>query len=115
MLGGANLLGGIEEHSCIGYADVISSVGTQFWSSDLSVNVVAATVNCAEKIGAKNLYIISAKGIKGRLIWLPSAYVGDMVMATAKKGKLDLRKKVMPVVIVRQRMSWRLFLCTWKV
>ncbi|KAH9622290.1 hypothetical protein KSS87_007443 [Heliosperma pusillum] len=54
---------------------------------------VAATVNCADNTGAKNLYIISVKGIKGRLNRLPSACVGDMVMATVKKGKPDLRKK----------------------
>jgi large subunit ribosomal protein L23e len=30
-----------------------------------------------------------------------------MVMATVKKGKPDLRKKVMPAVIVRQRKPWR--------
>ncbi|KAK9931251.1 hypothetical protein M0R45_018535 [Rubus argutus] len=35
-------------------------------------------------------------GIKGRLNRLPSACVGDMVMATVKKGKPDLRKKVLP-------------------
>ncbi|KAL0858100.1 hypothetical protein Bca101_063254 [Brassica carinata] len=68
---------------------------------------VAATVNCADNTGAKNLYIISVKGIKGRLNRLPSACVGDMVMATVKKGKPDLRKKVLPVVIVRQRKPWR--------
>nr|GEW82089.1 60S ribosomal protein L23 [Tanacetum cinerariifolium] len=44
---------------------------------------VAATVNCADNTGAKNLYIISVK------------------------GKPDLRKKVMPAVIVRQRKPWR--------
>uniref|UniRef100_A0A2K1YVE7 60S ribosomal protein L23 n=1 Tax=Populus trichocarpa TaxID=3694 RepID=A0A2K1YVE7_POPTR len=48
-----------------------------------------------------------AQGIKGRLNRLPSACVGDMVMATVKKGKPDLRKKVMPAVIVRQRKPWR--------
>ncbi|WMV38008.1 hypothetical protein MTR67_031393 [Solanum verrucosum] len=63
---------------------------------------VVATVNCADNTGAKNLYIISVKGIKGRLNRFPSACVGDMVMATVKKGKPDLRKKVMHVVIVRQ-------------
>lgn len=45
------------------------------------------------KSGAKNLYIISVKGIKGRLNRLPAAGVGDMVMATVKKGKPELRKK----------------------
>ncbi|RWW29869.1 hypothetical protein GW17_00005594, partial [Ensete ventricosum] len=68
---------------------------------------VAATVNCADNTGAKNLYIISVKGIKGRLNRLPSACAGDMVMATVKKGKPDLRKKAMPAVIVCQRKPWR--------
>jgi large subunit ribosomal protein L23e len=30
-----------------------------------------------------------------------------MVLATVKKGKPDLRKKVMPAVVVRQRKPWR--------
>jgi large subunit ribosomal protein L23e len=33
--------------------------------------------------------------------------VGDMVMATVKKGKPELRKKVMPAVVVRQSKPWR--------
>lgn len=48
---------------------------------------------CLSSSGAKNLYIISVKGIKGRLNRLPAAGVGDMVMATVKKGKPELRKK----------------------
>ncbi|CAI9108870.1 OLC1v1008570C1 [Oldenlandia corymbosa var. corymbosa] len=43
----------------------------------------------------------------GRLNRLPSACTGDMVMATVKKGKSDLRKKVFPTVIVRQCKPWR--------
>lgn len=68
---------------------------------------VGAVMNCADNSGAKNLYIISVKGIKGRLNRLPAAGVGDMVMATVKKGKPDLKKKVMPAVVVRQRKPWR--------
>ncbi|KAL1916661.1 60S ribosomal uL14 domain-containing protein [Calcarisporiella thermophila] len=68
---------------------------------------VGAVVNCADNSGAKNLYIIAVKGIKGRLNRLPAAGVGDMVMATVKKGKPELRKKVMPAVIIRQRKAWR--------
>merc|ERR1712194_355095 len=55
----------------------------------------------------KNLYVISVCGIGGRLNRLPQAGVGDMVMATVKKGKPELRKKVTPAVVVRQRKSWR--------
>eukprot|EP00994_Dinema_validum_P005361 NODE_3494_length_548_cov_905.074148_g2956_i0.p2 GENE.NODE_3494_length_548_cov_905.074148_g2956_i0~~NODE_3494_length_548_cov_905.074148_g2956_i0.p2 ORF type:complete len:141 (-),score=34.68 NODE_3494_length_548_cov_905.074148_g2956_i0:64-486(-) len=68
---------------------------------------VSAVVNCADNTGAKNLYIISVKGIKGRLNRIPAASVGDMVLATVKKGKPELRKKVMPAIIIRQRKSWR--------
>ena len=46
---------------------------------------------------AKNLYIISVKGIQGRLNRLPAAASGDLVAATVKRGKPELRKKVMPV------------------
>eukprot|EP00887_Chlorella_sp_A99_P001431 scaffold8.g1431.t1 len=68
---------------------------------------VAATINCADNSGAKNLYIISVVGWGARLNRLPSAASGDMVMATVKKGKPDLRKKVMPAVVVRQRKAFR--------
>jgi large subunit ribosomal protein L23e len=54
---------------------------------------VGAVMNCADNSGAKNLYIIAVCGIKGRLNRLPAAGVGDMVLATVKKGKPDLRKK----------------------
>jgi len=68
---------------------------------------VGAVVNCADNTGAKNLYVISVKGYKGRLNRLPAASVGDMVMATVKKGKPELRKKVTSAVIIRQRKPWR--------
>ena len=54
---------------------------------------VGAVINCADNTGGKNLYIVSVVGIKGRLNKLPAAGVGDMVMATVKKGKPELRKK----------------------
>lgn len=44
--------------------------------------------------GAKNLYVIAVQGIKGRLNRLPAAGSGDMIVATVKKGKPELRKKV---------------------
>lgn len=54
---------------------------------------VAAVMNCADNSGGKNLYIISVHGWGARLNRLPAAGPGDMVMATCKKGKPDLRKK----------------------
>merc|ERR1711903_406311 len=68
---------------------------------------VSAVMNCADNSGAKNLYIISVKGIGARLNRLPAAASGDLVMATVKKGAPNLRKKVMPAVVVRQRKAFR--------
>ena len=47
------------------------------------------------------------QGIRGRLNRLPAAAVGDMIVATVKKGKPELRKKVMPAVVIRQRKPFR--------
>ncbi|CAM9256813.1 unnamed protein product, partial [Chrysoparadoxa australica] len=33
--------------------------------------------------------------------------VGDLFISTVKKGKPELRKKVMPAVVIRQRKAWR--------
>ncbi len=68
---------------------------------------VAAVINCADNSGAKNLYIMAVCGIQARQNRLPAASVGDMVLATVKKGKPELRKKVMPAVVVRQRKPFR--------
>merc|ERR1711992_94304 len=74
---------------------------------------VGALINCADNTGAKNIYIIAVKGWGARLNRLPSACSGDMVMATVKKGKPDLRKKVHPAVVVRQRKAFRRKEGTW--
>eukprot|EP01016_Furgasonia_blochmanni_P032293 TRINITY_DN3332_c0_g1_i4.p1 TRINITY_DN3332_c0_g1~~TRINITY_DN3332_c0_g1_i4.p1 ORF type:complete len:470 (+),score=77.82 TRINITY_DN3332_c0_g1_i4:467-1876(+) len=66
-----------------------------------------AVLNCADNSGAKNLYIISAFGIKGSLNRMPKASVGDMILCSVKKGKPELRKKVLQGVIIRQRKPWR--------
>uniref|UniRef100_A0A8C2LFA9 Large ribosomal subunit protein uL14 n=1 Tax=Cricetulus griseus TaxID=10029 RepID=A0A8C2LFA9_CRIGR len=65
--------------------------------------LVGAVINCADNTGAKNLYIISVQGIKEQLNRLPATGVGNMVMATVKKGKLELRKKVHPEVSYQRK------------
>merc|ERR1719204_1912314 len=68
---------------------------------------VGAVMNCADNSGAKNLYVIAVSGIKGRLNRLPSATAGDMFVASVKKGKPELRKNVIPAVVIRQRKAFR--------
>ena len=68
---------------------------------------VGAVINCADNSGAKNLYIMAVCGNHGRLNRLPKSGVGDMVLATVKKGKPELRKKVLQAIVIRQRKPWR--------
>jgi ribosomal protein L14 len=88
----------------------ITALKTQQRNRKLTVSFLSnsgAVMNCCDNSGARNLYIIAVCGIGARLNRLPAAGVGDMVMATVKKGKPELRKKVMPAVVVRQSKPWR--------
>lgn len=59
----------------------------------LIFNRILIIVFNAVRPGAKNLFVIAVQGIKGRLNRLPAAGSGDMIVATVKKGKPELRKK----------------------
>jgi len=68
---------------------------------------IQAEVPTCDNSGAKMLKIVAVKGhktVRGRI---PSAGVGDMVLASVRKGKLEMRKTVVPAVIVRQRKEFR--------
>ena len=66
-----------------------------------------AYVETCDNSGAKMLKIVSVKGHKTSKGRIPAAGVGDLVMASVKKGKLEMRKTVVPAVIVRQRKAYR--------
>ena len=66
-----------------------------------------AVINCCDNTGAKNLYVIAVTMIGARLNRLPAGSVGELFLASVKKGKPELRKKVIPAVIVRQRKAYR--------
>ena len=66
-----------------------------------------ATVIACDNSGAKLLKIVAVKGhktVRGRV---PAAGIGDFVLASVKKGKLEMRKTVVPAIIVRQRKEFR--------
>lgn len=70
----------------------------------LPLNAYVAT---CDNSGAKMLKIIGVKGhktVRGRI---SAAGVGDLVIASVKKGKLEMRKTVVPAVIVRQKKEYR--------
>jgi large subunit ribosomal protein L23e len=87
------------------YVLIVSVSGTKY---RMTLGLpVGAVLNCADNSGAKNLYVIAVRNIKGRLNRLPAAGCGDMIVCSVKKGKPELRKKVMAAVVIRQRKSWR--------
>lgn len=66
-----------------------------------------ARVVACDNSGAKELKIFSVVGSKTVKARIAAAGVGDLVMATVKKGKLEMRKTVVLAVIVRQRKEYR--------
>ena len=74
---------------------------------------VGSEIVCTDNSGAQILKIIQVHGIKTRLRQHPCACVGDLVSVTVKKGPIDLRKKVLHAVIVRQKKPYRRPDGTW--
>lgn len=68
---------------------------------------IQAEVPTCDNSGAKVIKIVSVKGhktVRGRI---SAAGVGDLVMASVRKGKLEMRKQVVPAIIVRQKKEYR--------
>lgn len=66
-----------------------------------------AELDTCDNSGAKVIKIIAvkeSKTVRGRV---PSAGVGDLIFASVRKGKLEMRKTVVPAVIVRQKKEYR--------
>lgn len=68
---------------------------------------VGAVIPTCDNSGAKILKIFGVKGHKTRKGRLPAAGVGDLVLASVRKGKPDVRKTIVFAVIVRQKKEYR--------
>jgi large subunit ribosomal protein L14 len=68
---------------------------------------VGTRLICADNTGAKIIEIIAVKGFKGRLNRYPTASVGDMVIVSVKKGTPQMRRQVLPAIVIRQRKMYR--------
>lgn len=62
---------------------------------------------CTDNSGAKMIYVIGALHFKGTRARPPQVGVGDVVIASVKKGKPDMVKKVVKALIVRQKKEYR--------
>jgi large subunit ribosomal protein L14 len=68
---------------------------------------VGTRLTCADNTGAKVIEIIAVKGFKGRLNRYPTASVGDMVVVSVKKGTPQMRRQILPAIVIRQRKVYR--------
>lgn len=68
---------------------------------------IGANLPVCDNSGAKEIRVFSVKGLKTVKGRYPAAGVGDMVLASVKKGKADMRKKVVFAIIVRQKKEFR--------
>ncbi|MEM0230960.1 MAG: 50S ribosomal protein L14 [Candidatus Woesearchaeota archaeon] len=71
-----------------------------------SLNVMSHVPVC-DNSGAKLIHIISVIGSKTVLGRKSEAAIGDLVLASIKKGKPEMRKQVVYAVIVRQKKPFR--------
>jgi large subunit ribosomal protein L14 len=67
---------------------------------------VGAVLVCADNSGAKKLQIIAVKNMKTRKRQIMSAGVSDIAMCSVVAGNPDMKKTVVPAVIVRQRKEY---------
>lgn len=68
---------------------------------------VGAVIETCDNSGAKLIKVTNVrkvKTVKGRIA---AAGVGDLVMGSVKKGKPEMRKKVVLAVVVRQKKEYR--------
>lgn len=70
-------------------------------------------VSVADNSGAKEIMVINVPLIKTRLRRVPFASVGDLIVASVKKGTPQMRRQIVYAVIVRQRRPFRRPDGTW--
>ncbi|MGV8085535.1 MAG: 50S ribosomal protein L14 [Candidatus Bilamarchaeum sp.] len=77
-------------------------------TSNITKTLTTGTMmTCSDNSGAKVIYIIGAVRYKGTRSKYPKVGIGDIVIASVKKGKPDMIKKVVKALIVRQRKEFR--------
>lgn len=66
-----------------------------------------ARIDCVDNTGAKVVEVISVIGYHGVRRRYPQAALGDLVVCSVKKGTPEMRKTIVHVVVIRQRMPFR--------
>lgn len=68
---------------------------------------VGSQIETCDNSGAKVIKIFTVVGRKSTKGRVPSAGVADLVMASVRRGRPDMRKQVVHAVIVRQKKEYK--------
>ncbi len=68
---------------------------------------VGSEIQTCDNSGAKVIKIFTVVGLKTVKGRVPAAGVGQLVMASVRRGRPDMRKQVVYAVIVRQKKEFR--------
>lgn len=68
---------------------------------------LGAVMTCADNSGAKIISLIDVKAWHGKARKIPAAGVGDLFIASVKRGNPEMRSKVVYAVVIRQRRPFR--------
>ncbi|WP_337860258.1 50S ribosomal protein L14 [Ferroplasma sp.] len=68
---------------------------------------LGAVIPCADNTGAKVISLIGVKALHTVARRIPAAGVGDLFIASVKRGTPEMRAKVVYAVVVRQRRPYR--------
>ncbi len=68
---------------------------------------VGSQIDTCDNSGAKVIKIFTVIGRKTTKRRVPAAGVADLVMASVRRGRPDMRKQVVHAIIVRQKKEYR--------
>jgi len=68
---------------------------------------VGSEIETCDNSGAKIIKVFTVMGLKTVKGRVPAAGVADLVMASVRRGRPDMRKQVVFAVIVRQKKEYR--------
>lgn len=69
--------------------------------------VRGSKIEVCDNSGAKKVFLVSIKGSKTRKGRYPTAAVGDLLKVSVIQGNQELRKQLVPAILVRQRKEYR--------
>jgi large subunit ribosomal protein L14 len=78
-----------------------------FTSKITKTLTVGTVMPCTDNSGAKMIHIIGALQYRGTRGRNPQVGVGNVVIASVRKGKPDMVKKIVKALIVRQKKEFR--------